>query len=167
MIKDALFQMAMACSDNVEQVEEGAKVIRIKYFEGLSDMDLVITKLGDWIDLRSAETITLKQGDFTIIPLGVAMELPVGYEAIVAPRSSTFKKWGIIQTNGIGVIDHSFCGDNDEWGMPVYATRDTIVHRGDRICQFRIQKNQPSVILQSVKELGNEDRNGFGSTGVQ
>ncbi len=139
--------------------------IRIKYFTDQIDKLAKITQ-GDWIDLRSAETIELKAGDFKLIPLGVAMQLPEDYEAHIAPRSSTFKNWGILQTNSIGIIDNSYCGDNDQWLMPVYATRDTIINQNDRICQFRIVANQPSIEFTEVDSLGSQDRGGVGSTGV-
>lgn len=139
--------------------------IKIKYFTDQIDKLTKITQ-GDWIDLRSAETITLKAGDFKLIPLGVAMQLPAGYEAHIAPRSSSFKKWGILQTNSIGIIDNSYCGDNDQWLMSVYATRDTIINQNDRICQFRIVKNQEPVEFITVEHLDNSDRGGYGSTGV-
>ena len=108
----------------------------------------------------------LKKGDFALIPLGIAVRLPFGYEAHVAPRSSTFKNFGIIQTNGVGIIDNTYCGDNDQWMMPVYATRDTEIHVNDRICQFRIMENQPTIVFHEKEHLGNEGRGGFGSTGV-
>lgn len=139
--------------------------IKIKYFTDQIDKLAKITQ-GDWIDLRSAETITLKAGDFKLIPLGVAMQLPAGYEAHIAPRSSSFKNWGILQTNSIGIIDNSYCGDNDQWLMSVYATRDTIINQNDRICQFRIVKNQEPVEFITVEHLDNSDRGGFGSTGI-
>ena len=138
---------------------------KIKYFTDQIDKLTKITQ-GDWIDLRSAETITLKAGDFKLIPLGVAMQLPAGYEAHIAPRSSSFKKWGILQTNSIGIIDNSYRGDNDQWLMSVYATRDTIINQNDRICQFRIVKNQEPIEFITVEHLDNSDRGGFGSTGV-
>ena len=140
--------------------------IRIKYFTNQIDKLAKITR-GDWIDLRSAETIELKAGDFKLIPLGVAIQLPEGYEAHIAPRSSTFKNWGILQTNSIGIIDNSYCGDNDQWLMPVYATRDTIINQNDRICQFRIVANQPSIEFTEVDSLDGQGRGGFGSTGVK
>ena len=139
--------------------------IKIKYFTDQIDKLAKITQ-GDWIDLRSAETIALKAGDFKLIPLGVAMQLPAGYEAHIAPRSSSFKNWGILQTNSIGIIDNSYCGDNDQWLMPVYATRDTIINQNDRICQFRIVKNQEPVEFITVEHLDNSDRGGYGSTGI-
>ena len=123
--------------------------------------------IGDWIDLRCAKSIVLAKGQFMIIPLGIAMKIPDGYESILAPRSSTCKKFGIIQANSIGVLDNSFAGDNDEWGMPVIAVRDTEIQFNDRICQFRIQKKQPTIKFVVVDKLGGEDRGGFGSTGTK
>ncbi|MCD8296860.1 MAG: deoxyuridine 5'-triphosphate nucleotidohydrolase [Prevotella sp.] len=124
-------------------------------------------KNGDWIDLRAAQKVELHAGDFAIISLGVSMKLPKNYEAHIVPRSSTFKKWGIIQTNGVGIIDNSYSGDNDIWGMPVYATRDTIINVGDRICQFRVEKKmKDNISFKEVEQLGGADRGGFGSTGT-
>lgn len=141
--------------------------IRIKYFtEEIEKLDYIDGK-SDWIDLRASEEVELKAGEFQLIPLGVAMELPEGYEAHLAPRSSTFKTWGLLQTNSIGIVDGSYCGDSDMWRMPVYATRDTVVHVNDRIAQFRIVENQPKIVFEEVKTLGNTDRGGFGSTGKQ
>lgn len=137
--------------------------IKIKYLKDIEKIEKI--SKGDWIDLRAAEDVELKNGEFKIIPLGVAMEIPKGYEAHLAPRSSTFKKWGIIQTNSIGVIDNSYSGDNDEWGMPVIAMRDTKINKNDRICQFRIVESQPEIEFVEVDTLGNADRGGFGSTG--
>lgn len=138
--------------------------IKIKYFdesqERISKIDI-----GDWIDLSSAVTIELKAGEFKLIPLGVAMQLPAGYEANTVPRSSTFKHWGILQTNSFSVIDESYCGDNDQWFYPVYATRDTTILKNDRICQFRINKKQATVTFTEVENLKNDDRGGFGTTG--
>ena len=142
------------------------KNILIKYFS--DDIELVrAIKNGDWIDLRAAETIEMKAGDFALIPLGIAMKLPDGYEAHVVPRSSTFKNFGIIQTNSMGVIDNSYCGDNDQWFFPAFALRDTAIHKNDRICQFRIMKKQPVLDFETVEHLNNKDRGGFGSTGVK
>lgn len=140
--------------------------IPIKYFTEYIDKIEKIVK-GDWIDLRAAEDVKLEKGSFYLIPLGIAMKLPEGYEAHVVPRSSTYKKWGIIQTNSMGVIDNSYCGDNDQWFMPVIATRDTEIHVNDRICQFRIVENQPNIEFSVVNVLSSENRGGFGSTGVQ
>ena len=121
---------------------------------------------GDWIDLRAAETILIVKGEFKYIPLGVAIQLPEGYEAIVAPRSSLFKRRGIIMTNSIGIIDESYCGDGDQWRFPAYATRETIIPKGERNCQFRIVKHQPEIEFEIVDTLGNPDRGGYGSTGA-
>lgn len=128
---------------------------RLSYVDGKSD----------WIDLRCAEDMVMKAGEFRLIPLGVAMELPAGYEAHVVPRSSTYKNFGIIQTNHMGVIDESYCGDHDQWFFPAYALRDTQIQRGDRICQFRIMEHQPAIEFEEVDSLGHEDRGGLGSTG--
>ena len=125
------------------------------------------TGKGDWIDLYAAQTMQLRAGDFALIPLGVSMQLPEGYEARTAPRSSTFRRWGILQANSVGVIDNSFCGTNDEWKLPVYATRDTVIEKGDRICQFRIFAVQPPVTFEECDTLSDTDRGGFGSTGVK
>lgn len=139
--------------------------IQIKYF--VNDIEKIekIEK-GDWIDLRSAEDVTLKAGEFKLIKLGVGMILPQGYEAHVVPRSSTFKNFGVIQTNHCGIIDESYCGDNDQWRFPAYALRDTIIKKNDRICQFRIVEKQPEVKFIVVDHLKETDRGGFGSTGT-
>lgn len=121
----------------------------------------------DWCDMRCAESITLKKGEYKLIPLGVAMELPKNHEAHVAPRGSTFKNYGLIQTNSVGIIDEKFSGDNDWWFMPVYATRDITIPKNDRICQFRIMEKQPKLDFIVVDSLGNVDRGGHGSTGVK
>lgn len=143
------------------------EIIKIKYLSKKIDKLKYIDGKSDWIDLRCAEEITLKAGEFKLIPLGVAMKLPSGYEAQIVPRSSTFKNFGIIQTNHMGVVDESYCGDNDMWYMPAYALRDTIIHENDRICQFRIIKHQPKISFMICDELGYEDRGGIGSTGKQ
>ena len=139
--------------------------IKIKYFDKDIEKLKYIDGKSDWIDLRASEDVEFKKGEFKLIPLGIAMELPNGYEAHVVPRSSTFKTWGILQTNSMAVIDESYCGDNDIWRYPVYATRDTMIHKNDRICQFRIEKHQPTIEFEEVDTLGNEDRSGFGSSG--
>ncbi len=142
------------------------ETIKIKYFsDEIEKLDYIDGK-SDWIDLRASEEVELKAGDFKLIPLGVAMELPKGYEAHLVPRSSTFKTWGILQTNSMGVIDCSYCGDNDMWRMPVFATRDTVIHVNDRVAQFRIAANQPKIVFDQVAHLNGADRGGFGSTGV-
>ena len=141
------------------------ETIKIKYFtDDIEKLDYIDGK-SDWIDLRASEEVKLYAGEFALIPLGVAMQLPKGYEAHLVPRSSTFKTWGLLQTNSMGVVDGSYCGDNDMWRMPVYATRDVEIHVNDRICQFRIMKNQPKISFEEVEHLDNEDRGGFGSTG--
>ena len=141
------------------------ETIKVKYFTGEIDKLTYIDGKSDWIDLRASEEVTMKKGEFKLIPLGVAMELPEGYEAHIVPRSSTFKNFGILQTNHCGIIDQSYCGDNDMWRMPALAVRDTVIHVNDRICQFRIMKNQPVLQFEQVEHLGNSDRGGFGSTG--
>ena len=141
------------------------KEIKIKYFNDKLEKLQYIDGKSDWIDLRSAEDIDLKKGDFKLVPLGIAMEIPEGYEAHVVPRSSTFKNFGVIQANSMGVIDHSYCGDNDQWFMPVIAMRDTHISFNDRICQFRIMENQPHIDFIECEHLEGADRGGFGSTG--
>lgn len=141
--------------------------IRIKYFSDEIEHLTYIDGKSDWIDLRASETVELKAGEFALIPLGVAMELPKGYEAHIVPRSSTFKNYGIIQTNSCGIVDGSYCGDEDMWRMPVYAVRDTRIEKNDRICQFRIVENQPKIEFEEVAHLDNQNRGGFGSTGKQ
>ncbi len=141
--------------------------IKIKYFTDKIDKIAYIDGKSDWIDLRASEEVTLKQGEFALVPLGVAMELPKGYEAHIVPRSSTYKNFGVIQANHCGVVDGSYCGDNDMWRMPVIAMRDTQIHVNDRICQFRIMKNQPEILFEEVEHLEGKDRGGFGTTGKQ
>ena len=139
--------------------------IKIKYFTDKIDKLEYIDGKSDWIDLRASEEVTFKKGEFKLIPLGVAMELPKGYEAHIVPRSSTYKNFGLIQANHCGIVDGSYCGDNDMWRMPVIAMRDTTIHVNDRICQFRIMKNQPRICFEQVDHLEGADRGGFGSTG--
>ena len=143
--------------------------IRIKYaVPGVyEDNPPVSAHPGEWIDLRAAEDVCLFKGDFRMVSLGICVELPAGYEALVLPRSSTFKHFGIILVNGMGVIDAEYCGDGDVWHFPALATRNTIIHKGDRICQFRIIKQQPDIRFEVVEQLGNKDRGGLGSTGVR
>ena len=123
------------------------------------------TEKGDWIDLRAAETVELKKGDFKLISLGVSIKLPKGYEAHIAPRSSTFKNYGNLQVNSVGVVDESYCGEDDIWKMPVYATRDTVINENERICQFRIMQKMPELEIVETEVLEGESRGGFGSTG--
>lgn len=139
--------------------------IKIKYFSDQIERLCYIDGKSDWIDLRAAQEVELKAGEFKLIPLGVAMELPCGYEAHIVPRSSTYKNFGVIQTNHMGVVDESYCGDNDQWFFPAYALRDTRIATGERICQFRIMEHQPTIQFEEVEELAHEDRGGHGSTG--
>ncbi|MBO5160417.1 MAG: dUTP diphosphatase [Lachnospiraceae bacterium] len=143
------------------------KNIQIKYFTDEIEKLTYIDGKSDWIDLRAAREMELKAGQYAMIPLGVAMKLPEGYEAHIVPRSSTYKNYGLIQTNHMGVVDESYCGDNDQWHMPVYALRDTVIHVNDRICQFRIMEHQPRIVFEEVENLNAPDRGGFGSTGKQ
>lgn len=139
--------------------------VNIVYHDNTLEKIAKIEK-GDWIDLRAAETIEMKTGDFKLISLGVSMKLPAGYEAHVVPRSSTFKNFGVIQANSCGIIDNSYCGTNDIWKFPALAMRDTIINKGDRICQFRIVEKQPNFAFVEVDKLDSTDRGGFGSTGA-
>lgn len=138
--------------------------VKIKYHADIEPIQM--SDNGDWIDLRTAEDVTLKQGEFKLISLGVSMQLPPNCEAYVIPRSSTFKNWGILQPNNVGLIDNSYCGDNDIWKLPALATRDVTIPKNTRICQFRIQKKMESVEFDNVLFLDNTDRGGFGSTGT-
>ena len=141
--------------------------IQIKYFsDKIEKLDYIGGNKSDWIDVRAAKDVELKAGEFKLIPLGIAMKLPKGYEAHVVPRSSTFKNFGIIQVNSMGVIDGTYCGDNDQWHFPAYALRDTKISINDRICQFRIMENQPNLEFEEVAKLDEKDRGGFGTTGV-
>lgn len=141
------------------------ETIKIQYLDDTIPRLTYIDNKSDWIDLSAAETVVLKKGDFRLIHLGVAMKLPEGYEAHLAPRSSTFKNFKILQTNSVGVVDSSYCGKGDWWKMPVYATEDVTIKKGSRIAQFRILKKQP-VLFFEEGELDGADRGGFGSTGI-
>jgi len=141
-------------------------VIKIKYFNRNLEKIKKISK-GDWIDLRASETIYLNKGECASIPLGVAMQLPKNYEAHILPRSSTWKNFRIIQTNHMGIIDESYCGDNDQWLLSVYALENTHIKENDRICQFRIVEKMPEFDFEEVEQLDNDDRGGFGSSGVR
>lgn len=143
------------------------EMIKIKYLSKEIHKLEYIDGKSDWIDLRAAEDVILKKGEFKLISLGVAMELPKGYEAHIVPRSSTFMKFGIIQTNHLGVIDETYCGNDDVWKYPALAMRDTEISLNDRICQFRIVKHQPTIVFNQVDDLGNIERGGFGSTGTK
>lgn len=149
----------------MEVVEHYGKIIKIKYHvEGLEPVKQAHPF--EWCDLRSAETVELKKGDFKLIDLGVSIALPEGYEAILAPRSSTFKNYGVLMVNSVGVIDFLYRGDTDHWMMPVYATRDTVINKNDRICQFRIQECQLPIEFIEVDDMEDKSRGGLGSTGV-
>jgi len=141
--------------------------IKIKYFSDKIEKIQYIEGKSDWMDLRASEDVVMKKGEFKLIPLGIAMQLPEGYEAHVVARSSTFKNFGLIQTNAMGVIDESYSGDGDQWYWPAYAVRDTEVKFGDRICQFRIMEHQPAFNFVEVEHLSDTDRGGFGSTGTK
>ena len=149
---------------SVKEQIDYKKLIQIKYHTDIEKVEKI--SKGDWVDLRAADDIMLHAGEFALIPLGVSIKLPEGYEALLAPRSSTFKRYGIIQTNSVGVIDESYCGDNDQWMMPVFATKAIQIRKNDRNCQFRIIKHQPELVFDEVETLGSESRGGFGSTGV-
>lgn len=166
-IMDGLVKKKIIKKVKRKQKMAESKMIKIKYFTDNIDKLSYIGGKSDWIDLRAAETVELKKGEYKLIPLGVAMQLPEGYEAHVVPRSSTFKNFGIIQANHMGIIDSSYCGNNDQWHFPAYAIRDTVIHANDRICQFRIIENQPKVEFKEVVKLESPERGGFGSTGKQ
>lgn len=137
--------------------------IKIKYHEGAHKLE----SHGNWIDLACCGDVELHAGEFKIIPFNISMKIPFGYEGILAPRSSTFKKWKILQTNGFGVIDTGFAGEDDRWGMPVYATEDVVIPDGTRIAQFRIQKTMPPVEFEEVDYMGVDNRGGFGASGSE
>ena len=143
------------------------QVIQIKYHSKDIEKLRYIDGKSDLIDLRAAENVSLKAGDFTLVSFGISIKIPEGYEAHVVPRSSTFKNFGILQANSYGVIDSSYCGENDIWRMPVYAVRDTKIHVNDRIAQFRIMENQPQIVFEEVERMEGKDRGGFGSTGTK
>lgn len=146
--------------------EENLKnIVRVKFFADKKDVEMA--RHGDYYDLRSAIDKSYKAGEAVLIPLGVGMILPTGYSAIVVPRSSTFKNFGLIMTNSMGIIDNAYCGDNDQWHFAGYAFRDGHISKGDRLCQFRLEKIQPQFHFIEVKSLFGEDRGGFGSTGVR
>ena len=140
--------------------------IKVKYFTDIEPLKFIENK-SDWYDLRAAEDVEMKAGEFKLIKLGIGIKLPAGYEAIIAPRSSTFKNYGILQANSIGVVDESYCGDNDQWMFAALAMRDTKINKNDRICQFRIFEHQPPHTIKVVEHLDDKDRGGIGSTGKQ
>lgn len=144
--------------------------IKIKYLQDATRMNK-ITK-GNWIDVYAYEDTFVPEGERAMINLGFALELPKGWEGHLAPRSSTFKTWGIIQTNSVGVVDDTYIGDNDIWHMPVYCLQakdenGTWIKTGDKIGQFRIMEVMPEIEFEEVESFGNQDRGGFGTTGVK
>ena len=154
---------------NIDMFYENSKqtkpIIKVKYFDNEIDHIQKIS-VGDWIDLRSAKTVEMKKGEFKLIPLGIGMILPDGYEANIVPRSSTYKNFKIIQSNHYGVIDNSYSGDDDQWMFGAIALENTVIHKNDRICQFRLNKVQPSFEIEEVEHLNSVNRGGIGSTGV-
>lgn len=139
--------------------------LRVKYHADIDEIKAAHE--GEWIDLRCAENTEMRFCEYRTIPLGVSIELPKGYEAIIIPRSSTFKKYGILLANSVGLIDNAYCGDNDIWQFPAICLRNTtFIPKNERICQFRIQKIQPELEVETVSVLGNADRGGLGSTGT-
>lgn len=173
--KTKTIHLCQECFENLYQLGGNKEMdnisnnvsIKVRYLSDQIDkLEYVGGEKSNWVDLRAAEDVELKAGESKLIPLGVAMQLPEGYEALVVPRSSTYKTWGIIQTNHVGVIDEKYCGDNDQWFFPAKADRDTVIRVNDRICQFRLFKHQPTIAFEAVESLGNEDRGGIGSTGT-
>lgn len=150
--------------DKIKELVKPALDTRVKYLRDVQPIEVI--KKGDWIDLRAGKDILMFKGEYRRIPLGVAIELPKGYEALMAARSSTFEKYGVIMVNGIAIMDESYCGDNDEWHFLAYATKDTFISKNERICQFRVIEHQPELNLITADKLGNADRGGIGSTGV-
>ena len=162
---DKMF-LKMNPPEEVIKSEPTTLEIKIKYFsDGIDKIEKI--DIGDWIDLRAASNVTLKAGGFAYIPLGVGMKLPDGHEAHVVPRSSTFKRWGVLMANSTGIIDNSYSGDEDQWMFPAYATRDTEIKQNERICQFRIVKKQPQIEFSVVEHLDDKSRGGLGSTGTK
>lgn len=164
-IKEKISELREQIIETLER-ERDMEKIKIKYFDKEIDKLEKISK-GDLIDLRSAETVEMKAGEYKLIKLGVGMKLPEGYKANVYPRSSTYKNFGIIQANSVGQIDNSYSGNEDEWRFPAVALRDTVIHKNDRICQFEIQKVQPEIEFEEVDNLDEVSRGGIGSTGVK
>ena len=139
--------------------------LKVKFENEICQDFEFVGEKSDWIDLKAAKDYELKQFEYALIDLGFSLQLPDGYEAHIVPRSSTFKNFGLLQTNSMGIIDNSYCGDEDYWRLPVIAMRDTVIKKGDRICQFRIIEKMSNIEVEIVKSLGNENRGGFGSTG--
>ena len=154
--------------------------LRIKYFEGATRLQKIVK--GNWIDVYANEDVFIPKNEMRLIPLGFALELPKGWEGHLAPRSSTFKTWGVIQTNHVGVIDDTYVGNNDQWMLPLYCLQPkheyyggdipasrpgTWIKKGDKIAQFRIMEVMPEIEFEEVDSLDNEDRGSFGSTGTK
>lgn len=142
------------------------KKIKCKVSDYTVNNNLNNQRYGDWVDLCTLDNIDLKAGEDALIDLGIAMKLPKGYEAHLLPRSSTFKRTGLLLTDGMGIIDEAYCGNNDTWKAHVYATRDIHVNLGTRLFQFRIVKKQPNLKFVYVSRLKDKDRGGYGSTGA-
>lgn len=140
--------------------------VQVKYDDGVNDLCFVGGSKSNWVDLAASEEVVFEVGDYKLVPLGVCIKLPDGYEAIIVPRSSTFKNFGLLQVNSIGIMDNAYCGDNDKWYFPAYATRKVVVHKGDRLCQFRLLPVQGDISFTAVDHLGSVDRGGFGTTGI-
>ena len=154
-----------SANNNINKIDNKINIDVMYHNPDLIPINLL--EKGDWIDLRAAKEYKLFSGEFYLIDLGISIKLPEGYEAHIVPRSSSFKNWGIIQTNGIGIIDNSYCGEDDVWMMPVLATKGADIHVNDRVCQFRIVKKMPNNIkINTVEHLNTQNRGGFGSTGT-
>ncbi len=156
--------------ENMKDVYPVEKIIsplelKVKYHDS-ELIKLEQVEGSDWIDLRSATDIEIEQFESKKISLGISIEIPIGFEAHIAPRSGTFDKYGIIMTNGLGIIDNKYKGNEDIWGMNVWAVRKTKINKNDRICQFRIIEKQPNLIFNEVDDMNNENRGGWGSTGI-
>lgn len=163
LLDTILEKVADKVYEKIKIKEDEPLEVKIKYLRDIYEIKII--KKGNWIDLRAGENIALKKHEYCEIPLGIAMQIPEGYEAYIIPRSSSYKKYFIIQTNSKGLIDTTYCGDDDEWKLPVYAMEDTIINKNERICQFRIAKTMPKISLNKVDVLGNKNRDGIGSTG--
>ena len=164
LIDEETAEEAISVQDDDPDQADGMGLVVMYHNKDLEKLEYIDGK-SDWVDLRAAENVHLKQGEYHLVDLGISVKLPAGYEMIIAPRSSTFKNFGVIQTNSIGLIDETYCGENDIIKMPVLAMRDTDIHVNDRICQFRIQKHQPRLNFNETEHMEDASRGGFGSTG--
>ena len=157
----------MTMAENEQEIKNGNLTLKVKYLTDIPPLEFVEGK-SDWIDLRSGRDVFLKYGEFVLIPFGVCIKLPEGYEAHIAPRSSTFKNWGLIQTNSVGVVDESYCGETDEWKMPVLCmVNSSFIKKGERIAQFRIMPKMKNIQFETVEHMTDKSRGGFGSTGTE